>query len=113
MPPPRLSRRRVMLLSIVTVVILAGALVTSFPARSIMAQRRETAAKEARLERVETEVDRLGVQIEELRDPNVIAQLSREKYGYVPPGWESYHLVTPEIADVRLPEGWPILIGIG
>lgn len=113
MPPHRLSRRRVMLLAVVTVVMLAGALVTSFPARSILEQRRETATREAQLERVETEIDRLGAHLEELSDPDVIAQLSREKYGYVPPGWESYHLVTPEIADVRLPDGWPFLIGTG
>ena len=110
MPAP-LSRRRILLLALVTVVVLTSALVSSFPARSIMTQRRETAARQAKLERVTTEIGRLEARLEQLNDPDQIAQLSREKYGYVPPGWESYHLVTPEIADVRLPDGWPLLIG--
>lgn len=107
------SHRRVLLLAVVTVVALAGVLVSSFPARAIVAQRRETASREAQLERVNTEIGRLQVHIEQLNDPDLIAQLAREKYGYVPPGWESYHLVTPEIGDVRLPEGWPFLISTG
>ena len=90
--------------------MLLLALVSSFPARAILAQRRETAARQAQLERVETEIRRLDAHLTELRDPDEIAQLSREKYGYVPPGWESYHLVTPEISDVRLPDGWPFLL---
>ena len=108
---PRLSRRRVFLLAMVTVVLLGAALVSSFPARAILAQRRETAARHVQLDRVDTEIDRLVAHLDELRNPDQIAQLSREKYGYVPPGWESYHLVTPEIGDVRLPDGWPFLIG--
>lgn len=106
----RVSRRRVLLLAVVSVVLLGSALVSSFPARAILAQRRETVARQAQLERVETEIRRLDAHLTELRDPDEIAQLSREKYGYVPPGWESYHLVTPEISDVRLPDGWPFLI---
>lgn len=115
-PPPvvaPLSRRRVLLAAVVTVVVLAGALISSFPARAILDQRRQTAARQAQLERVDTEISRLEVHLEELHDPDLIAQLAREKYGYVPPGWESYHLVTPEIGDVRLPDGWPFLISTG
>jgi cell division protein FtsB len=112
-PTSRLSRRRLLLLAALTVVIVGSALVSSFPARAILQQQRDTAARQAEFERVQTEVRRLDAHLARLRDPDVIAQLSREKYGYVPPGWESYHLVTPEIGDVRLPDGWPFLLGSG
>ena len=108
-----LSHRRVVLLAVLTTVVLVSALVSSFPARAILEQRRETARREAQLERVDTEIRRLETRLAELRDPDVITQLSREKYGYVPPGWESYHLVTPEVGDVPLPDGWPFLLGTG
>jgi len=108
---PRISRRRLLLVASLTVVLLGGALLSSFPARAILQQRRETAARRAQLERVETEIVRLDARLTLLQDPDEIARLSREKYGYVPPGWESYHLVTPEIDDVRLPDGWPFLLG--
>ena len=108
-----LSHRRVLLLAAFTVAVLGSALFGSFPARAILEQRRETTARRAQLERGDTEIRRLETRLAELRDPEVIAQLSREKYGYVPPGWESYHLVTPEIGDVRLPDGWPFLLGTG
>lgn len=108
-----ISRRRVLVLAVVTVVALGSVLVSSFPARAIVSQRQATAARQAQLERVDTEIRRLEVHLEELHDPDQIAQLAREKYGYVPPGWESYHLVTPEIGDVRLPDGWPFLLSTG
>jgi cell division protein FtsB len=111
--PSTLSHRRVFVLAVFTAVVLGSALVSSFPVRTILDQRRETALRRAQLERVDTEIRRLDTRLGELRDPEVIAQLSREKYGYVPPGWESYHLVTPEVGDVRLPDGWPFLLGTG
>jgi len=107
----RIPGRRLLLLAVLTVVVLGSALVSSFPARAILEQRRETTARRAELERVETEIRRLDVHLTQLQDPDEIARLSREKYGYVPPGWESYHLVTPEIGDIRLPDGWPFLLG--
>ncbi len=106
----QLSRRRLLGVATLTVLLLGAALVSSFPARSIMAQRHETEVRQARLERVETEIGRLELRLARLQDADEIARLSREKYGYVPPGWESYNLVTPEIDDVRLPDGWPLLL---
>ncbi len=108
---PRLSRRRILVAAFITVVLLGAALISSLPARAIFEQRRQIAARQTHLDRLDTEIERMDAHLLRLADPDQIAQLSREKYGYVPPGWESYHLVTPEIGDVRLPDGWPFLLG--
>jgi cell division protein FtsB len=108
-----LSRRRVLAASLVTLVILGAALVGSFPARQILTQRRETAAAEQELARIEDELARLRSRRELLANPTEIARLARDEYGYVPPGWESYHLVTPQLGDVSLPQGWPFLLNRG
>lgn len=99
--------------SLVTLVILAAALVGSFPARQILAQRSDTATAERQLQRVEDELARLRSRRELLANPAEIARLARDEYGYVPPGWESYHLVTPQLGDVSLPQGWPFLLTPG
>lgn len=102
--------RRVLGTAVVIVVIGASVMVSSFPARAIVAQRHERTEAEARLVRLEAELTRMDVQLRRLSDPEQIAQLAREQYGYVPPGWESYQLVSAEIGDVRLPDGWPFLL---
>ncbi len=108
-----LLRRRVVAIVSVTLVISGSVLVSSLPARAIVRQREVRVEAEARLVRLEAELGRMELQLRRLSDPDEIAVLSREKYGYVPPGWESYQLVTPEIGDVRLPEGWPFVLNAG
>jgi len=105
--------RRVVATVAVTLVISGSVLVSSFPARAIVQQREVRAEAEARVVRLEAELSRMDLQLRRLSDPDEIAVLSREKYGYVPPGWESYQLVTPEIGEVRLPEGWPFVLSDG
>ncbi|MFN0027264.1 MAG: hypothetical protein ACKV2O_08800 [Acidimicrobiales bacterium] len=105
-----LLRRRAVAAAAVTLVVSGSVLISSFPARAIVEQRQVRTEAEARLVRLEAELGRMDVHLRRLSDPDQIAVLSREHYGYVPPGWESYQLVTPEIGDVRLPEGWPFVL---
>lgn len=105
-----MSRRRVLAAILVTSVILAVALLGSFPARQILGQRSDTAVAQRSLDRVEGELARLQVRRNQLANPAEMTRLAREDYGYVPPGWESYHLVTPQLGDVSLPQGWPFLL---
>lgn len=108
-----LSRRRLALLILVTMVVLGGALLGSFPARSIAAQRNETAKAETRLGDLDAEIARLVSRVDQLQQPAEIQRIAREKYGYVPPGTESYRVITPSAGDVPMPHGWPLLISTG
>ncbi len=105
------SRRRLVVLAIATLVVLAGLVVGSFPLRAIIDQRRETAESSQELAALDEEVGQLEARIARLNDPEEIKRLARERYNYVPPGWESYRTITPPAADVTLPEGWPFVLG--
>jgi cell division protein FtsB len=108
-----LSRRRLVLLVAVTLVVLSAALLGSFPARAIVAQRADTATAEAQLDDIEAEIARLQGRVDRLNDPEEVQRLAREKYGYVPPGTESYRVITPSAGDVPVPDGWPFLLTAG
>lgn len=96
--------------SVAVAVALAGALVASFPTRAILEQRRETAAAEQQLATLDEEAGQLEARVARLNDPDEIKRLARDRYGYVPPGWESYRTITPPAADIPLPEGWPFVL---
>jgi cell division protein FtsB len=108
-----LSRRRVALLVAVTLVVLSAALLGSFPARAIVAQRADTARAESQLDDINAEIARLESRAQRLNDPEEVQRLAREQYGYVPPGTESYRVITPSAGDVPVPNGWPFLLTSG
>lgn len=109
----RPSRRRLLLLSLFTAVVLGGALLGSFPARSIAAQRTATNQAETRLGDLDAEISRLQARVDQLGQSGEIERIAREKYGYVPPGTESYRVITPSAGDVPVPHGWPFLLTTG
>ncbi|MBM3684090.1 MAG: septum formation initiator family protein [Actinobacteria bacterium] len=99
---------------VTTMGLVAGsgvvAFVVSFPVRDILDQRAETRASLDRQAALDEQIDRTRQRIDRLEDPEEIRRLARERYGWVPPGVESYRVITPSAAAVPLPYGWPLLV---
>ncbi len=102
-------RRLVGVLGVVVGVGVA-AFVVSFPVRDILDQRAETQASLDRQASLDDQIERTQERIDRLEDPDEIRRLARERYGWVPPGVESYRVITPSAAAVPLPYGWPLLV---
>ena len=71
--------------------VLVGILfVAVLPTRTLLQQRRDTAAATAELRELRERNDALEERAARLRDPREIEQLAREQYGLVRPGEEPY-----------------------
>jgi cell division protein FtsB len=105
-----ITSRRLWMGLVVAVVLLGGALVSWFPARQVVDQRRETARAEQRMAELGTEVAALSERAAALERPDEIARLARDRLDLVEPGQESYRIILPPSGTVPLPRGWPFLL---
>ncbi|MPY96242.1 MAG: hypothetical protein GEV08_25215 [Acidimicrobiia bacterium] len=103
--------RRALWGAAITLCVLAAlAVVGSFPARQILAQREATAEAAERSAELEHEIASLEARVEALHEPDTVKRLAREHLELAEPGQESYRVVFPPAGGVPLPEGWPFLI---
>ena len=91
-------------------VLAALAVVGSFPARQILAQRSATAAASERSAELDLEIARLEARVARLQEPEEVKRLAREHLDLAEPGQESYRVLFPPAGGVPLPHGWPFLI---
>jgi cell division protein FtsB len=92
------------------VVLLGGALVSWFPARQVIDQRRATSDAVERIASLDAEVARLSERAAALERPEEITRLARDRLDLVEPGQESYRIIFPPSGTVPLPRGWPFLM---
>jgi cell division protein FtsB len=104
------TSRRLWMGLVVTLVLVGGVLVSWFPARQVLDQRRETAQAERRIAELDAEVGALGERAAALERPEEIARLARDRLDLVEPGQESYRIIFPPSGTVPLPRGWPFLL---
>jgi cell division protein FtsB len=68
-------------------------LLTVFPARTYLAQRRDVAAAERRLEVLSKENAQLAQRVEQLHTDEEIERIARDQYNLVLPGEEAYAIL--------------------
>ncbi len=105
-PTERRARRRRTLLVVLSLTIVAAALLTS-PIRARLNQRGVISEAEATLEQVNAENARLEQRAKRLDDPAEIQSAARREYGLVGEGEESYTILPPPTAGLVLPRAWP------
>jgi cell division protein FtsB len=105
-----ITSRRLWLALVVTLVLLGGVLVSWFPARQVIDQRRETTRATQRIAELDAEVATLGERAAALERPEEVARLARDRLDLVEPGQESYRIIFPPSGTVPLPRGWPFLL---
>ncbi len=92
--------RRASWLAVLLIVALAVTLAGVFPFRQILAQDRQVAASQEKLDALVAENARLSEEIEILGTPSEIERLAREDLGLVYPGETGYAVRTPPEAEV-------------
>jgi cell division protein FtsB len=102
--------RRLTVVAIVLLVVVAALLAGSFPARQIVAQRRATPDAETRVGSLATDISHLQQRVDALEQPDEIERLARDKLGLVRPGQESYRVMFPPSGAVPVPRGWPFVL---
>lgn len=98
-------RSRVLVPLVVSVALVVFLFVGVFPTRSLLAQRADIAAAEARLETLRSANAALDERAEALRTDAEVERLAREQYGLVRPGEEAYAILPP--APLPVPDAWP------
>jgi cell division protein FtsB len=90
-PLPRVTGR-----AIVLGVLIIGLLLSAmYPLRTYLAQRADIRSLEQRAHLLTRANQRLGGQIDDLRDPEYIERLARECLGMARPGETTFVVVTP------------------
>lgn len=79
----RKSKRRVVLISIITIGLISLLLVNMFSVwKDILKKRKEKEFYTGELSRLEEEEEYLKVEVEKLQDPDYVARYAREEYLY-------------------------------
>ena len=101
--PPR--GRRAVWMAVLLIVALAITLAGVFPFRQIIAQDRQVAATQAKLEALVEENARLEQEAVDLQTPADIERLAREDLGLVRPGETGFAVqeLAPEVAVADVP----------
>jgi cell division protein FtsB len=79
----------------------------AFPTRTLLRQRHETAAAEARLSELEAANAAANDRVAALNTDAVIESIAREQYGLAKPGDELYHVLPAPQDPVKVPDAWP------
>ena len=106
--PLRLPRRaRLAVPVLVSLAALGVLFVGVFPTRAHLAQRRDIAAAEAELARVEAENAELAARVAALGTDAEVERLAREQFGFVFRGEEAYAILPAPPEPPPVPDAWP------
>lgn len=77
------------------------------PTRTYLEKQQQIATAEARLAVLSESNREAQAHVDALQTDAEIERMAREQYGYVKPGEETYHVLPPPQAPVRIPDTWP------
>jgi cell division protein FtsL len=85
--------RRAAVLLIVALMAVGVLLLFVFPARTLLAQRRQIATTESHISALSRENAALAARIKSMSNPAQIEQIAHEQYGLVMPGQQAYTII--------------------
>ena len=101
------TARRLVGPAILAVVTVGVFTLGAFPTRTLLEQRRETAAAEDRLAELEASNADANAQADALKTDAMVESIAREEYGLAKPGEELYHVLPAPQDPVKVPDAWP------
>jgi cell division protein FtsB len=94
--------RRAAVLLMVALAAVGVLLLFVFPARTLLAQRRQISATESHISAISRENADLAARIKSMSDPAQIEQIAHEQYGLVMPGQQAFTIIPKVVAKTRL-----------
>lgn len=106
-PARRRRRRRLFWMGLIAVAVAGIAFLGAFPARTYFRQQTATARAESDLNALDTEIEALQGQIDDLQTDAEIERRAQQDFQMTRPGEEVVTLLPPAPEPIAVPSGWP------